>query len=98
MSTKQYYVYIATNKINTVLYTGVTNDLIKRMYQHKNKMVAGFTSKYNINKLVYFEVYIDITEAIKREKQIKGGSRQKKINLIKKVNPTFKDLYEDIIK
>ena len=61
-------------------------------------MVAGSTSKYNINKLVYFEVYIDITEAIKREKQIKGGARQKKINLIKKVNPTFEDLYEDIIK
>jgi len=96
--TKQYYVYIASNKINTVLYTGVTNNLIKRMYQHKNKMVAGFTSKYNIIKLVYYEVYRDINEAIKREKQIKGGSRQEKIDLIKKINPTFKDLYQDIIK
>ncbi|OGH20480.1 MAG: hypothetical protein A3D74_02815 [Candidatus Levybacteria bacterium RIFCSPHIGHO2_02_FULL_37_13] len=98
MFTKQYYVYIASNKINTVLYTGVTNNLIKRMYQHKNKMVAGFTSKYNIIKLVYYEVYRDINEAIKREKQIKGGSRQEKIDLIKKINPTFKDLYQDIIK
>ena len=68
------------------------------MYQHKNKMVAGFTSKYNIIKLVYYEVYRDINEAIKREKQIKGGSRQEKIDLIKKINPTFKDLYQDIIK
>ena len=98
MFSKQYYVYIATNKINTVLYTGVTNNLIKRMYQHKNKMVAGFTAKYNINKLIYYEVYIDINEAIKREKQIKGGSRKKKIDLIKKSNPTFRDLYEDIVK
>jgi len=61
-------------------------------------MVAGFTAKYNINKLIYYEVYIDINEAIKREKQIKGGSRKKKIDLIKKSNPTFRDLYEDIVK
>ena len=82
MLTKQYYVYIAANKINTVLYTGVTNNLISRMYQHKNKMIPGFTSKYNINKLVYYEVYADINETIKREKQIKGGSRQKKIDFL----------------
>ena len=84
--------------MNTVLYTGVTNDLIKRTYQHKNKMVSSFTSRYNINKLVYYEIYNDPNEAIKREKQIKGGSRKKKIDLIKKMNPTFKDLYEEIIK
>ena len=84
--------------MNTVLYTGVTNDLIKRTYQHKNKMVSSFTSRYNINKLVYYEIYNDPDEAIKREKQIKGGSRQKKIDLIKKMNPTFKDLYEEITK
>ncbi|MEK7534426.1 MAG: GIY-YIG nuclease family protein [Patescibacteria group bacterium] len=99
MKTKQYYVYIAINKVNTVFYTGVTDNLIKRrMYQHKNKMASGFTSRYNINKLVYYEIYNDPNEAIKREKQIKGGSRKKKIDLIKKVNPTFKDLYEEIIK
>ena len=97
MNSKQFYVYIATNKINTVLYTGVTNNLIKRIYEHKNKVVAGFTSKYNINKLVYYEIFEDIDGAIKREKQIKGGSRQKKIDLINKQNPIFKDLYGEII-
>ena len=86
-----------TNKLNTVLYVGVTDDLIKRVYQHKNKLAPGFTSKYNINKLVYYEVFEDINKAIVREKQIKGGSRKKKINLIRKMNPEFKDLYDDII-
>ena len=98
MFSKQYYIYIATNKINTVLYTGVTDNLVKRIYQHKNKMVLGFTAKYNINKLVYYEAFDDINEAIKREKQIKAGSRKKKIDLIKKMNQDFKDLYEEIIK
>ncbi|MDP3955096.1 MAG: GIY-YIG nuclease family protein [bacterium] len=95
---KEYYVYIATNKINTVLYTGVTNNLVRRIYEHKNKLIKGFSSKYNICKLVYFEIYNDINEAIKREKQIKAGSRKKKLELIKKINPDFKDLYEEIIK
>lgn len=90
------YIYIMTNKVNTVFYTGVTDDLVKRAYQHKYKLTGGFTAKYNINKLVYYEVYEDITEAIKREKQIKGGSRKKKIALIIKNNPDFKDLYEEI--
>lgn len=94
---KQSFVYIMTNKISTVLYVGVTNNLIKRVYQHKNKLAAGFTSKYNINKLVYYEVFEDINEAIKREKQIKGGSREKKIQLIKSKNPEFYDLYGEII-
>ena len=98
MYRKQYYIYIATNITNTVLYIGVTNDLIRRMYEHKHKLAAGFTSKYNITKLVYYEVFDDIDEAIKREKQLKGGSRQKKLDLITKVNPMFKDLYEGIIK
>lgn len=91
------YVYIMTNKVNTVLYVGVTNNLVKRVYQHKNKLASSFTSKYNIDKLVYFEVFEDINEAIAREKQIKAGSRKKKIDLIVKFNPTFKDLYPDII-
>jgi len=80
------------NKINTVIYTGVTSDLQKRVYEHKEKPVEGFTKKYNINKLVYFEQFDDIEDAIVREKQIKGGSRQKKIDLIKKANPEFNDL------
>ena len=78
----QYYIYILTNKHNKVLYTGVTNDLKKRVYEHKNKLVAGFTNKYNINRLVYYEIFNDIYPAISRKKQIKDGSRRKKINLI----------------
>ena len=95
MKDHNYYVYIMTNKNNTVLYTGVTNDLIRRVYEHKNKMIKGFTAKYNINKLVYFEHMTDVESAIMREKQIKGGSRTKKIALIKKMNPEWKDLSED---
>lgn len=86
-----------TNHANTVFYTGVTTKLIKRVYEHRQKLVPGFTEKYNVNKLVYFEVFEDVTEAIKREKQLKGGSRQKKINLIMSKNPEFKDLYKETI-
>lgn len=93
---KQYYIYIITNTRNTVLYTGVTSDLKKRVYEHKYKLVSGFTKKYNIIKLVYYEIFNDIYNAILREKQIKGGSRQKKINLINKMNPNWQDLYEDL--
>lgn len=85
-----------TNKINTVLYVGVTNNLVKRVYEHRNKLADGFTSKYNIDKLIYYEVFEDIEEAIKREKQIKGGSRKKKIKLIMSMNPEFHDLYSEI--
>ena len=77
------------NRANTVIYTGVTSDLKKRVYEHKEKMVKGFTSKYNINKLVYYEVFDNIENAIVREKQIKGGSRVKKLSLIKSLNPNF---------
>lgn len=90
------YVYILTNKNNSVLYTGVTSNLVKRIWQHKNKVIKGFTYKYNINKLVFYEVYESISEAISREKQIKAGSRKKKLTLIVKVNPEFKDLYPQI--
>ena len=96
MNSRQYAVYIMTNTYGTVLYTGVTNNLITRIGQHKLKE-KGFTAKYNITKLVYYEVYQDITEAIKREKQIKGGSRKDKVSLIVKNNPLFRDLYEEII-
>jgi len=85
-----------TSKANTVLYTGVTSDLKKRVYEHKEKMIDGFTKKYNINKLVYYELFGDIKDAIQREKQIKGGPRKKKTDLINSMNPTFKDLYYEL--
>ena len=91
---KQYYVYIMTNKNNTVLYTGVTNDLKRRVYGHKHRMCKGFTKKYNIIKLVYYEIFQDPYHAIAREKQIKGGSRKKKIELINSINFEWKDLYD----
>lgn len=94
--TKQYYVYIMTNKINSTLYTGVTNDLKRRVYEHKNKLVEGFTKKYNIDKLVLYEIYDDINNAIVREKQIKSGSRAKKIALIEEMNDKWNDLYYEI--
>jgi putative endonuclease len=91
-----YFVYIMTNKNNTVLYTGVTNDLKRRVYQHKAKLISGFTKKYNVTRLVYYETCDDITAAIAREKQIKGGSRQKKLDLINAMNETWQDLYDQI--
>lgn len=95
MSTRQCFVYIMTNKINNVLYTGVTNNLQKRVWQHQKHLLPGFSSKYNIKKLVYYEIYNDIKNAIAREKQIKAGSKQRKVDLIKKVNPEYKDLSEE---
>jgi putative endonuclease len=89
---KQYYIYIATNKRNTVLYTGITSDLYKRMYEHRNKLVKGFSEKYNIDKLIYYEIFNDPKEAIGAEKKIKGWLRKKKIELIKRKNPEFRDL------
>jgi putative endonuclease len=93
---RQFYVYILTNKHNTVLYTGITNDLKRRVYEHKEKLVDGFTKKYNITKLVYYEVFEDPENAILREKQIKAGSRQKKIDLINSINREWINLYEEI--
>ena len=89
----QYFVYIMTNKSGT-LYTGVTNNLERRIYEHKHHLVKGFTNKYNIDKLVYFEETNDINAAISREKQIKGWLRKKKIALIESMNPDWKDLSE----
>ena len=96
---KHYYVYIATNHPrHTVLYTGITNGLIKRWRQHKEKWNKNsFTAKYNVNKIIYFEIYGDINEAISEEKQLKAGSRKKKLSLINKVNPEWKDLVDMII-
>ena len=94
---KQFYVYILASANHNVLYTGVTSDLVRRICQHKMKVVKGFTNRYNVSKLVYYEVTSDIHSAIQREKQIKGGSRAKKNALINATNPEWKDLYEDII-
>ena len=93
---KRYFVYIITNQRNTTLYTGVTNNLRKRIYQHRQKVVDGFTKKYNIFKLVYYEIFEDIYRAIAREKQIKAGSRKIKIDLIKSMNPEWKDLHGEL--
>jgi len=93
---RQYYVYILTNRSNTVLYTGVTGDLKRRVYQHREKLVAGFTSRYNVYKLVFYEIADDVRAAIAREKQIKAGTRQKKIDLINGMNPEWQDLYEEL--
>ncbi len=94
---KKGYIYILFNKKNGTLYVGVTSDLIKRIYEHKNKMIDGFTKKYAIDKLGYYEIYEDIESAIQREKQIKSGSRKKKIELIETMNPDWNDLYYQII-
>jgi len=95
MNTKQYYVYILTNSRHTVLYTGVTNDLQRRVWEHKSKTVSGFTKRYNVDKLVYYETGDDVNIAIAREKQIKAGSRQKKIDLINSLNPEWQDLSDN---
>jgi len=90
-----YYVYILANKSNSVVYVGVTNDLVRRCHEHKTKLIKGFTEKYNVDKLVYYEVFDDINLAIAREKQIKGYSRAKKDLLIDKVNPEREELYHN---
>lgn len=90
-----YFTYILTNKNHTVLYTGVTNDLSRRCYEHKNKLIKGFTEKYNVEELVYFELFDYVELAINREKQIKGYSRKKKEDLINKMNPEWIDLYDN---
>jgi len=96
MTDKHCYVYILTNKNNTVLYTGVTADLAKRVWQHKEKFVEGFTKRYNLDKLVYYEAFEDINNTIAREKQIKGSSRLKKMSLIESMNKDWKDLYYEL--
>jgi putative endonuclease len=93
---KQYCIYIMTNVHNTVLYTGVTGDLARRAYEHRNGLGGIFTKKYNVCKLVYYEMTESIESAIAREKQIKGGSRKKKNDLINRHNPEWKDLYPEI--
>jgi len=91
LGTRQYYVYLLTNRSGT-LYTGVTNDLERRVYEHKQKLVDGFTKKYNVHILAYYEVMNDVTSAIAREKQIKAWRRSKRVELIESVNPQWRDL------
>ena len=93
-----YYVYLLTNATNVVLYTGVTNDLLRRVYEHRNHGdPESFTSRYNVGKLVYFEETTDVRSAIEREKQIKSWSRSRKNRLVESTNPEWKDLYESIL-
>ena len=96
MAGKAGWIYIMTNKNNSVLYTGVTSDLKKRVWQHREKLVEGFTKRYNVVKLVYYEACPDMPSAIAREKQLKGGPRQKKIDLVNSLNPDWRDLYDEI--
>jgi putative endonuclease len=96
MTAKQYYVYFLTDRSNCTLYVGVTRDLVRRIYEHKAKLVKGFTKKYNINKLVYYETCGDVLSAIEREKQIKGLLRVKKNELVNDFNPNWDDLYETL--
>ena len=93
---KQYFVYIATNPSKT-LYIGITNDLDRRVYEHKKGIIPGFTRKYHIKKLVYYEEFIDVNEAIAREKELKGWRRSRKIELIENINSSWKDLYYDLV-
>ncbi len=90
--TKNYHVYLLTNWNNKVIYVGVTNDLNRRIYEHKNKLISGFTKKYNLNKLVYFKETCDINAAINREKEIKKWRREKKDILVNQINPNWQDL------
>ena len=93
-----YHIYILTNKGNTVFYIGVTNNIVKRIFEHKTGFIEGFTQKYSVHDLLYYEIYEDPENAILREKQIKGWSRKKKENLIIEFNPGQRDLYEEIIR
>ena len=97
MNNQQHYVYMLFNKRNGTLYVGVTNDLVKRVWQHKNKVIESFTKQYSIDKLGYYEVCNDINSAIAREKQLKGGNRKNKLELIELNNPDWNDLYYDIV-
>ena len=95
--TKQYYVYLLTNKHNTVVYVGVTNDLVRRIYEHREGLREGFTKRYRVMRLVHFEAFADVRDALEREKQLKGGSRKNKLELIRSNNPTWRDLYPDLV-
>ena len=94
---KQYYVYILSSRKNGALYIGVTDDLIRRIYEHKQNLIEGYTNKYNVHTLVYYEAHGDIQEAIIREKQIKKWNRKWKLRLIEEMNLEWRDLYDEIV-
>jgi putative endonuclease len=94
---QRYYVYIMTNDRQTVLYTGITGDLVRRVFEHRTQVFPGFTGRYNVDKLVFYLAFDEPAAAIAREKQIKGGSRRKKIALIDSMNPDWRDLYSDLL-
>ena len=96
MSKEKYYVYILCNKNGNVLYTGMTDNICRRLLEHKLKVNLGFTSKYNVDKLVYFEEFDNYEESVNREKQIQAGSRKKKLELVKRFNPSWHDLYSEL--
>jgi len=91
------FVYILTNRHHTALYVGVTNDLVRRVHMHRTKIASGFTTRYNVDKLVYYDETSDVVAAIAREKQIKGGSREKKVELVNAMNPDWRDLSDDLV-
>ena len=97
MAEHAYYVYLLTTQRDTVLYVGMSNDVLRRTYQHKTHVVPGFTQRYNVDKLVYYETHATAYGAITREKQLKAGSRAKKVALIEAMNPEWRDLYDDLI-
>ena len=93
----QYYIYILSNWNDKVIYIGVTNNLKRRVYEHKNEVIDGFTKKYHVHKLVYYETTTDVKAALEREKQLKGWKREKKDSLVTDMNPNWKDLYDEIV-
>ena len=94
---KNFYVYILASQRNGTLYVGITSDLMKRVWEHKNKVTEGFTEQYGVNKLVYYEHFVDVGQAIRREKRLKKYNRKWKTDLIEERNPDWKDLYEDLL-
>jgi putative endonuclease len=94
---KHYYVYILASRKNGTIYIGLTNNLLRRVYEHKNDLIAGFTKKYRVHQLAHFEIFEDVNSAIQREKQLKVWKRQWKLELIEKQNPGWKDLYQDLL-
>ena len=94
---RQFFVYILTNSRRTVLYTGATSDLIKRIHEHRTKALPGFTSRYNVDRLVFYEIFSDPAAAIAREKQIKAGSGARKVALVAGMNPRWRDLFEELL-
>jgi putative endonuclease len=96
MKERTYYVYFMTNSAKTVIYTGVTNNLKSRAYQHKEGVFEGFTKRYRVHELVYYETFAEVRDAIAREKQIKAGSRKRKMELIDAFNPRWRDLYDEV--